>query len=159
MLLDLRKLNYVGHADIYRKAIKLFLKYYVRFSVQFYKYECEVKKQELANAEDTKYNDHVDTIIINTNAANTASTHLQNASDSLEDGSYNSSGQECEELLQADDADNAKRIFKSNIKRWCGYMVNWKEIYPNTGLLDGELDPMDDLLQLDMRRVYLKIIQ
>ena len=38
-------------------------------------------------------------------------------------------------------------------------MVNWKAIYPNTELLDGELDPMYDLLQLDVGRVYLKIIQ
>ena len=38
-------------------------------------------------------------------------------------------------------------------------MVYWKAIYPNTELPDGELDPMDDLLQLDVGRVYLKIIQ
>ena len=38
-------------------------------------------------------------------------------------------------------------------------MVDWKEIYPNTDFPDGELDPMDDLLQLDVGRVYLKIIQ
>ena len=38
-------------------------------------------------------------------------------------------------------------------------MVDWKAIYSNTELLDGELDPMDNLLQLDMGRVYLKIIQ
>ena len=44
MLLDLRSLNYLGHSDIYRKAIKLLLKEYVRFSVQFYKYERVVKK-------------------------------------------------------------------------------------------------------------------
>ena len=38
-------------------------------------------------------------------------------------------------------------------------MVDWKEIYPNTELPDGELDPMNDLRQLDVGRVYLKIIQ
>ena len=69
------------------------------------------------------------------------------------------SEQECEETLQADDAENAKRSFKMNSKRCCGYVVNWKAIYPNTELPDGELDPMDDLLQLDVGRVYLKIIQ
>ena len=66
----------------------------------------------------------MDTLIINNNAANTAYTHLQNASYSFADGSYNSSEQECEETLQSDDSDNAKRIFKRNIKRWCGYVVN-----------------------------------
>ena len=93
--------------------------------------------------------------IINTNAANTAYTHLQNALDSSVDGSSNFSGQECEETLQSDDSDNAKRIFKRNIKRWCGYVDNWKVIYPNTELPDGDLDPMDDLLQLDVVRIYL----
>ena len=98
-------------------------------------------------------------LIINTNAAKTASNHLKNALDSLSDGSSNSSEQDCEETLQADDAENAKRSLKRNIKRWCGYVVYWKSIYPNTELSDGELDPMDDLLQLDVGRVYLKIIQ
>ena len=83
MLLDLQKLNYLGQADIYRKAINMFLKEYVRFSVQFYKYERAVKKEELADAEESEEDDHVASLIINTNAANTASTHLHNASDSL----------------------------------------------------------------------------
>ena len=83
MLLNLRTLNYLCHADIYRRAIKILLKEYVRFSVQLYKYECSVKKAELVDAEESEENDHVDTLIINTNAANTDSTHLQNASYSL----------------------------------------------------------------------------
>ena len=69
MLLDLRTLNYLGHADIYRKAIKLWLKEYVRFSFQFYKYERAVKKEELADAEESKDDDHMDTLIINNNTA------------------------------------------------------------------------------------------
>ena len=73
-------------------------------------------------------------LIINTNAAKTASNHLKNALDSLSDGSSNSSEQECEETLQADDAENAKKTFKRNIKRWCGYVVDWNAIYPNTEL-------------------------
>ena len=136
MLLDLQKLNYLGQADIYRKAIKIFLKEYVRFSVQFYKYECAVKKEQLSNAEENEDDDHVATLIINTNAYNTASTHLQNSPDCLADGSSNLLEQECEETLQADDADNAKISFKRRIKWWCGYVVNWKEIYPNKELLD-----------------------
>ena len=108
------------------------LKEYVWFSVQFYKYERAVKKEELADAEESKDNDHVASLIININAADTASTHLQNASDSLADGSSNSLDQDCKETLQADDTDNSKRSFKRNIKQWCGYVVNWKAIYPNT---------------------------
>ena len=45
------------------------------------------------------------------------------------------------------------------MKQWCGYVVDCKEIYPNTELPYGELYPMDGLLQLDVGRVYLKIIQ
>ena len=59
MLLDLRTLNYMGHSDIYRKAIKLLLKEYVWFSVQFYKYESAVKKDELADAEESKDDDQL----------------------------------------------------------------------------------------------------
>ena len=51
MLLDLRTLNYLGNADIYRKATKLLLKGYVRLSVQFYKYERVVKKEDLDDVE------------------------------------------------------------------------------------------------------------
>ena len=101
----------------------------------------------------------MDTLIINTNSANTSSNHLQKALDSLADVSSNSSEQECEETLQADDADNSKRSFKRKIKCWCGYLVNWKEIYPNIELPYGELDLMDNFLQLDVGRFYIKIIQ
>ena len=76
MLLNLRTLNYLCHADIYRKAINIFLKEYVWFSVQFYKYERAVKKAELADAEERKGNDHLASLIIDTNADNTTSTHL-----------------------------------------------------------------------------------
>ena len=72
MILDLQTLNYLGHADIYRKAIKLLLKDYL----QFYKYERAVKKEELADAEERKGNDHLASLIIDTNADNTTSTHL-----------------------------------------------------------------------------------
>ena len=159
MLLNLRTLNYLCHADIYRKAINILLKKYVWFSAQFYKYERAVKKAELADAEESEDNDYGDTLIINSNGANTDSTHLQNASYSLADGSSNLSEKKCEETLKSDDAENAKRSFKTKTKRWCGYVVDWKSIYPNTELLDGELDPMDDLLQLNVGRVYLNIIQ
>ena len=71
----------------------------------------------------------------------------------------NQSEQECEETLQADDADNSKRSFKRKIKCWCGYLVNWKAIYPNMELPDGKLDPIDNFLQLDVGRLYIKIIQ
>ena len=153
MLLELQTLKYRGHADIHRKAIKLLLKECVRFSVQFYKYDRAVKKEELADEEESEGDDHVASLIINTNAANTESTRLQNTLDSSADGSSNSSEKECDETLQADDADNAKRSFKRRIKRWCGYVVDWKAIYPNTELPDGELDPMYDLLQFDVGRV------
>ena len=65
-------------------------------------------------------------LIINTNAANTASTKLQNASDSSADVLSNSSEQECEEMLQAYDVENSNRSFKRNIKRWCGFVFDWK---------------------------------
>ena len=128
LLLDLRTLNYLGHADIYRKTIKLLLKEYSWFSVQFYKYDRVVKKEELDDSEERKENDHVDTLIINTDAANTASTHLQNALYSPEDVSSNLLKQECEDMLQADDEENANISFKRNIKQWCGYVVDWKSI-------------------------------
>ena len=118
-----------------------------------------MKKEELDYSEEREDDDHMDTLIINTNAANTAYNHLNNSSDILADGSYNLSEQECEETLQSDDADNTKRSFKRKIKRWCGYVVDWKAIYPTTELPDRELYPMYDLLQLDVGRVYLKIIK
>ena len=89
MFHDFRTLNYLGHADIYRKSINLLLKEYVRFSVQFHKYERTVKKEELSDAEERKDNDCVATFIINTNSANTAYNHLHNASDSSADCSSN----------------------------------------------------------------------
>ena len=113
-----------------------------------------MKKAELADAEESKDNDYVAALIINKNAANTDYTHLQNASYILADGSSNLSEQECEETLLSDDADNAKRSSKRKIKRWSGYVVDWKAIYPNTKLLDGELDPMYDFLQLDVGCIY-----
>ena len=69
------------------------------------------------------------------------------------------SEQECEERLQEDDSENTKIVFKRKIKQLCGYVVDWKAIYPNTELPDGELDPMDYLLQIDEGLVYIKIIQ
>ena len=74
MLLYLQTLNYRGHADIHRKAIKFLLKECVWFSVQLYKYDRAVKKEELSDEEESKGDDHVVSLIINTNAANTAST-------------------------------------------------------------------------------------
>ena len=100
MLLDLWTLNYLGHDNIYRKAINILLKDYVRFSVQFYKYDRAVKEEELADSEESEDDDHVSKPIINTNADNTASTYLHNALDSLADGSSNLLEQECEVTLQ-----------------------------------------------------------
>ena len=136
-LLDLRTLKYLGHTDIYRKLINILLKEYVRFSVQFYKYERAVKKEELGDAEKSKDDDNVVTIIISTNAANTDYTHLQNASDSSSESSFNSSEQDCEETLQSDDAYNANISLNMDIKRWCGYVVDWEATYPRTELPDG----------------------
>ena len=67
--------------------------------------------------------------------------------------------QECEETPQSNDVENAKGNFRRRIKWWCGYVVNWKTIKPKTELTYVELNPMDDLLQLDVGRVCLKIIQ
>ena len=99
------------------------------------------------------------TPVINRNASNTVSTHLQKSSDSSADGSSKVLEQKCEETLQASDADNAKRSFKRKIKQRCCYVVDRKKIYPNTELPDGELNPTDDLLKLDVGRIYLNIIQ
>ena len=79
-----------------------------------------MKKEELSYEEESEDDDHVDSLLINTDPANTAS--------GLVAGSYNSSDQDCEETLQADDADNAKRSFKRKIKRWCGYVADCKKI-------------------------------
>ena len=40
-----------------------------------------MKKEDLANAEESKDDDHMDTLINSTNTFNTASTHLQKALD------------------------------------------------------------------------------
>ena len=176
-LLDLRTARGAHLTQAQRREAQAALKTrYIAFSVQYYKTERENRKKPLRAAEDDKDSDEEaeDSIDDDEVVAKKAKTNEMAAGGlvsgmgyaavgeaegfdlSLDSSDSDSESEKSEEDLALEDAAAAEKEFKKVFANWFGLVIDWKAEFAEKKLKGADL--LDDLIDLDIGRLYEKII-